>query len=61
MTRKELQQLKDGTLLYNCRKEGEIRTIDGEKCIVIEIPIRYMSNDACDYNDRPEHWDIIEE
>lgn len=59
MTRKELENLPVGTLLYNGRNEGEIK-MDGKiKVIEVWIPISGMSNDAVDYNDRPENWDVL--
>lgn len=61
MTKKELQALKDGTIVYNGEAEGRIITDCGIKCIEIYIPINGMSNDAKDYNDRPEWWSVIEE
>lgn len=61
MTRKELENLPVGTLLYNGRKEGEIK-MDGKiKVIEVWIPIYGMSNDAIDYNDRPENWSVLED
>lgn len=61
MTKKELQGLKDGTLLYNTHTEGRIVTDCGVKCIEIYIPICGMSNDAREFDDRPQYWDVIEE
>ena len=61
MTKKELMKLEDGTLLYNGRNEGTVRTAYGEKCIEILIPISSMWNDSNDYNDRPEWWEILED
>lgn len=61
MTKKELQGLKDGTLVYNGNTEGRIITDCGIKCIEIYIPICGMSNDAIEFNDRPVWWSVIEE
>lgn len=61
MTKKELMALDDGTLVYNGRHEGIIKTEDGEKVINITIPISAMSNDKTDYNKRPEWWSAIED
>lgn len=60
MTKKELENLPVGTILYNGRTEGEIK-MDGKiKVIEIWIPIYGMSNGAVDYNDRPENWSVLE-
>lgn len=61
MTRKELMQLKDGTLLYNGHTEGEVKTSNGIKCIEVLIPIATMDNNANYFDDRPEWWDILED
>lgn len=61
MTKKELLSLKDGTLVYNGRYEGEIKTDCGIKVIDIYIQIGTMSNDSRDYDERPENWVIIED
>lgn len=61
MTRKELQELNVGTIVYNGRTEGEIKMDGKTKVIEINIPISWMSNDSRDYNDRPENWMVIEE
>ena len=61
MTRKELQELNVGTIVYNGRTEGEIKMDGKTKVIEIYIPISGMSNDSSDYNDRPENWMVIEE
>ena len=62
MTKKELMQLKDGTLLYNGHTEGEVKTTsNGIKCIEVLIPIATMDNNANYFDDRPEWWDILED
>lgn len=61
MTKKELQELPVGTLLYNGRTEGIIRMDGRDKVIEVFIPISAMSNDAKDFNDRPEWWSVLEE
>ena len=61
MTIKELMELKEGTLLYNGRTEGEIVTDYGIKCIKVLIPIKYMSNMAKDKSEQPEWWDVLED
>lgn len=61
MTRKELMQLKDGTLLYNGHTEGEVKTSNGIKCIEVLIPIATMDNNANYFDDRPEWWGILED
>ena len=61
MTRKELQELNVGTIVYNGQTEGEIKMDGKTKVIEIYIPISGMSNDSRDYNDRPENWMVIEE
>lgn len=61
MTKKELQALKDGTLIYNGNSEGRIISDNGIKCIEIYIPIHGMSNDAKDFDSRPEWWSVLEE
>ena len=61
MTKKELENLEVGTLLYNGRTEGVIK-MDGKiKVIEIWIPINGMSNDANNFDDRPENWSALEE
>ena len=60
MTKQELEQLEVGTLIYNGRTVGEIRLDDGMKVIDILITIRDMSNDANDFNEKPEYWDVLE-
>lgn len=61
MTKKELKALKDGTLIYNGRTEGIIKTVDGMKMIEILIPIVSMSNDSSDFDDCPKYWDVLED
>lgn len=60
MTRKELESLKIGTLLYNGHTEGVIKAHDGIKYIEILIPIQDMSNSSNHIDDRPEYWDVLE-
>ena len=61
MTIKELKELPDGTLIYNGRHEGVIKTDCGDKVIEILIPIYAMSNGSNDFDERPEWWSVIEE
>ena len=58
MTTKGLRDLPEGTLLFNGRVEGVIKTDCGVKVIEILIPIDSMSNASKDYNERPEQWAI---
>ena len=60
MTRKELNALKDGTLIYNGHAEGMIRTDCSVKCIEILIPINGMNNSSKHYDERPELWSEID-
>lgn len=60
MTKKELKELKNGTIVYNGKCEGEIKTVNGEKIIEVWYSIDSMSNDSNDYNNRPEWWSVIE-
>lgn len=50
MTREQMQELKDGTILYNGRTEAEVKMVDGEKVLEILIPIE---------NARPEEWEEV--
>lgn len=61
MTKKELEQLKDGTLLYNGRTEGVIKTDGKIKVIEIQIPIYAMCNDSRHYDERPDNWSVLED
>ena len=47
-------------MLYNGRTEGIIRMDGRDKVIEVFIPISAMSNDAKDFNDRPEWWSVLE-
>ena len=61
MTRKELENLKIGTLVYNGHTEGVIK-MDGKiKVIEVWIPIYAMSNDSNHFNERPAYWSVLEE
>lgn len=61
MTRQELKDLKDGTIVYNGHVEGEIRTVNGgEKVIEVWYSIDSMSDDANDRNARPDDWTVLE-
>ena len=58
MTKKELEGLKPGTVLYNGHTEGVIK-MDGKiKCIEVLIPIYGMSNDSNHVDERPDgtYW-----
>lgn len=59
MTKKELLELKVGTLIYNGRVEGEIMMYGGEKCIEIIYPINSMHDSHKDYNERPDNWMVL--
>lgn len=59
MARTDLQNLEVGTLLYNGHTEGKIVMDGGIKVIEVYIPIYGMSNDAIDFNERPEHWTVL--
>lgn len=60
MTKKELEALKVGTLVYNGHSEGVVK-MDGKiKGIEIFIPIYGMSNDSNHVDERPEGWDVLE-
>lgn len=61
MTKKELMELKDGTLIYNGHAEGVIRTDCGVKCIEVLIPINSMSNESRHVDERPDYWGLLEE
>lgn len=61
MTKKELQELKDGTLLYNGHVEGVIINDCGLKCIQVLIPIHAMNDDARHFDERPENWNLLDE
>ena len=56
MTKKELEALEVGTVLFNGHTEGVIK-MDGDiKVIEVYIPIYAMSNDANHFDERPEWW-----
>lgn len=61
MTKKELEQLKVGTLVYNGHTDGRIGMDGRTKVIVIRMPINTMSNDSKDFDERPEYWTVLEE
>ena len=60
MTKKELQELEAGTLLFNGHHEGVIRMDGKEKVIEILIPISGMSNDSTHLEEQPIHWSAME-
>lgn len=60
MTKKQLNQLSIGTLLFNGHSEGRIK-MDGKiKVIEVLIPIDSMSDDSHHFDERPDNWDILE-
>ena len=60
MTKKELQQLEEGTILYNGHTEAEIKMDGNIKVLEIWIPISSMSNDSHHFDERPENWEILD-
>lgn len=61
MTRKELEKLEVGTLLYNGHTEGTIRMDGNRKVIEVWIPISAMSDDSKHFDERPDNWMILED
>lgn len=61
MTRKELEALKPGTLIYNGHTEGVIKMDGGEKVIVVQIPIKYMTDDSKHFDERPDNWMTLDD
>lgn len=60
MTKKELEALKVGTVVYNGHSEGII-TMDGKiKGIQIFIPIYGLNDESRYIDDRADEWDILE-
>lgn len=59
MTRKELAELEDGTVLYNGHTEGVVKTVDKTKVIEVLIPIPYMSNESRHFDERPDSWSVM--
>lgn len=60
MTKKELEALDVGTMVYNGHTEGVIAKDGDLKVIEIWIPIHGMSNDAKDFNERPLNWSVLD-
>ena len=60
MTKKELEALKVGTLLYNGHSEGIITMNGKTKGIQIFIPIHGMNDESRYIDDRADEWDILE-
>lgn len=61
MKKKELEELKIGTWVYNGHSEGII-LMDGKiKGIEIFIPIYGMNNDSRHFDDRPEEWELMDD
>lgn len=56
MTRKELNDLPIGTLIYNGHTEGTIKKDCAGKYIEVWIPIRAMSDDSKHFDERPGYW-----
>lgn len=57
MTKKELNNLPIGTIVYNGHVEGEIKADRAGKYIEVWIPINSMSNDSRYFDERPEFWE----
>lgn len=61
MTKRELEELRAGTLVYNGHTEGIIK-MDGKiKGIEIFIPIHGMSDDSNRIDERPTWWDVLDD
>lgn len=50
MTREQMQELKDGTIICNERMDAVVKTVDGDKVLEILIPIERV---------RPEEWEVV--
>ena len=61
MTKKELNNLPIGTIVYNGHAEGEIIADSAGKYIEVWIPINSMSDDSRYCDERPEFWEPMED
>ena len=60
MKKKDLEELKVGTWIYNGHQEGIIKMNGKIKGIEIFIPIYGMNDDSRHFDDRPEEWELME-
>lgn len=61
MKKKELEELKVGTWIYNGHQEGIIKMHGKIKGIEIFIPFYGMNNDSRHFDDRPEEWELMDD